>query len=177
MKVSRRQTVHSSLQRRIDKPVSSSETRVSKDVSILMRNAEEAIHAVLTNRVIWDEEAARTGAAPLPWPLEIGEGLNGVLRWLFTGAVISVLDAQAATRTHTELQVVLRVVKRGVDRAAQILEPRWNRPKGWSYFLNWLKAERMDQAAQLGLKGHAAAEFAGLRVASSYRAQQPKRRR
>lgn len=143
-----------------------------------MGMAEAAIHAVITNRAIWAEEEARTDAPPLPWPLEAGgEGLPAVLRWLATGTVETVLNAQAQTGTRTELQVVLRVVKRAVDRAETILAPRWNRLTGWRDFLNWLKAERMAEAARLGLKGHDAAAFAGLSVAGSYRAQHRKRRR
>jgi len=176
MKVSRRQAVHSSLQRLIDKPVIRESREGRKEFAILMRNAVDAIHAVLDNRAIWAEEAARIDAQPLPWPLEVGEGLNGVLRWLATSAVETVLYAQAQTGKYTDLQVTLRVVKRGIDRAALILEPRWSRPTGWRDFLNWLKAERMDQAARLGLKGEAAAEFAGLSVAGSYRAQHRRRR-
>lgn len=66
-----------------------------------------------------------------------------MLRWLVVGAVQIVLEAQAQAGQRVDLQLTLRVVKRGADRAEAILAPRWNRPGGYRAFLNWLKARRM----------------------------------
>jgi hypothetical protein len=152
---------------------------VPGDFARLMGQAEAAIHGAVTNRAIWAEEAARTDAPALPWPLPRGGSglpdhgdLADVLDWLAFGAVALLLEAHAHAGTEPDMPALLRVVKRGTDRAEAILAPRWKRRQGgWRDFVNWLKARRMAEAARLGLKGRAAAEFAGMSVAGSYRAQ------
>ncbi|MBX3601126.1 MAG: hypothetical protein KF863_10910 [Rubrivivax sp.] len=123
-----------------------------------------AVSAIVLDDTVWDEEAARVDADPLPWPLteaRSDDGTADLLRWLAPHAV-TLATAFAADRfdvgdadpSAAGFQTLLRVVKRGLDAAERVLRRDFGGGRGGRVRLdggrslnNWIKAFNVELAA------------------------------
>lgn len=147
--------------------------------------ADRAMQRVLGDRQTWVDEAAASGAAPLPWPLQArGEGYPQLLRILAATAVDTVLQAmreadgiEVEVDPHDpQFQIVLRMVRRAVDAADAELREQFggkrgtHRVSGKREFHNWLKQREVDAAVRSGLPRAEALASLGFSRAAAYRA-------
>ena len=161
----------------------------AQDAAELLALIEAAARSVLHDPAVWAEEAARTDAQPLPWPIRAGRsGYAQLLRILATVAVDQVLGAMRAAegpeRTPTadsrlaEFQVVLRVVKRYVDAADTALCSRFGGTGRMSIkreLVNIARELSAEAAIRSGTPRAEAFKSAGISRAGAYRALHRKR--
>jgi hypothetical protein len=162
-----------------------------------MAIAGRAMRQVLGDRTVWAQEAARTDAAPLPWPpADRVAGYPGLLRVLAITAVEDVLGAiveaaagpqpvddprfrrrlqevvDALDPDDPDAQIVLRVVRRALAAADRELVRRLsgNRLDGKRDYHNWLKRQEVDAAIRSGMPRAEALRLLPLSRAAAYRA-------
>jgi hypothetical protein len=142
---------------------------VESDYLLAIETCWREIQAVVNNYSVWVEEATRE-SDPLPWPLsnERTGDEGALLRWLAPHAVNLAIDLAAARSgvrvvegDSADFQLVLRVVKRGLDAAEPVLRRDFGgrrggrvRLDGSRSFSNWFKAfvvehAGMDKALQM----------------------------
>lgn len=161
----------------------------SGDAGELFLLMDDAAKAVLSDLVVWNEEAARSDAAPLPWPLEDVEdakdarGYDQFLRNLMANSVDEILTMFARTGgglqppppdpSRAEFQVVLRIAKRMTEAADQAAKARFSGTGRISIkrvFDKWMAERAVDAAIQDGGNRDAAFRSAGLSRSAAYRA-------
>lgn len=151
-----------------------------------MLAADGAIRGLIADPHVWTEEMARDDAAPLPWPIDVGQGHAGVLRWLTIAAVDFACEfaeiADGAVSRHQSdpfFQVVLRIAHRAVQAADVAMRPHLReikgQPTGWREFMQWLKRHRVDGLMAQGLSVEQAASRLGIGKSQAYEALRRRR--
>ena len=146
--------------------------------------AQRAMAEVLGNERVWQEERARVAVAPLPWPVsDSGKGypqlLRGLVFWsvesmvLAQGEALGLLAPQPEVLSPTlqaelrqavlsldpgdpVVQLFLRVAKRAVDAADQVLRRDFagqGRIDGKAAFKKWADSISVDAAVAAGHSG------------------------
>ena len=162
--------------------------RLAQEREECMREFLAVFHATVQpiwgSRSVWDQEAARLDATPLPWPLRMhGEGFAQLMRALAAASVDTVRDAIARTRgpqavppedpTDPAFQMILRVVKRACDAAEVALCARFGGSGPLPLKRELLKLARAndaDRAIRSGMPRAQAFKAAGISKAAAYRA-------
>lgn len=167
------------------------------DYTCVIERALAVAAEVLGDRAVWAEEAARTGAAPLPWPLQRpGQGYAQLLRNMAENIAAAAVEAaravacadrfrddpvswQAVRLTARELdpsdaaiQCLLRVVKRAVDAADHVMVAEFGgqgRLEGKAAFKQWANKVAVDGALAAGFSVTDAAAAMGCSPETLYK--------
>lgn len=160
------------------------------DAGELFKLMDDAAKAVLSDRNVWLEEAQRTGAEAVPWPLKHDQGATGeagyaeLLRHCMENAVQLIVELTAKVtkeapiqqdHSQLEFQTVLRIAMRATEAADKAARTRFGGTGRLSIKRahdKWMTERAVEAAIESGEKRDTAFERAGKSRSAAYRAMQ-----